>query len=219
MSEFKHRSSKLAHPIQQYLLMVFIKDASEEKWHKGVNYMMLEKGSLVVSVIYKSCLELLGRSLTQCFEHGVRSQTTHIQIQVLPLSVVWSWTNYSTLCGWAALFFFWYNIVIQQFYTFLNTHHDKCGSHRSPYLISILLTIFSMLYFSSLCLIHCITGGLYLSIPFPYFTPLSSASGNHEFFSLYLWVYYFFLVFSFFWIPHISEIIWYSSFSDFFHLS
>lgn len=50
--------------------------------------MMLEKGSVVVSVISKSCLELLGGSVTQWFEHGVTSQTTQIQIQVLPLSVV-----------------------------------------------------------------------------------------------------------------------------------
>lgn len=49
---------------------------------------MSEKGSLVVSVTYKSCLELLGGSITQWFEHGVRSQTTQIQIQVLPLLAV-----------------------------------------------------------------------------------------------------------------------------------
>lgn len=63
--------------------MVFIKDASEERGYKGGNYIVLEKGSLVVSVIHKSCLQLLGGSPTQGSEHGIMSQTTQIQIQVL----------------------------------------------------------------------------------------------------------------------------------------
>lgn len=36
-------SSKPVHPIQQSLLMVFIKDASEERWYKGGNYIMFRE--------------------------------------------------------------------------------------------------------------------------------------------------------------------------------
>ena len=59
-------------------------------------------------------------------------------------------------------------IVILYLYTLQNDHHDKSSYHLAPYkVIIILLTIFPMLYITSLQLIYFITGSLYLLIPSP----------------------------------------------------
>ena len=46
--------------------------------------------------------------------------------------------------------------------------------------MTILLTVFLMLYITTLWLIYFITGGLYLLIPYTYFIPFS---GSHCLFS------------------------------------
>lgn len=47
----------------------------------------------------------------------------------------------------------------------------KCSYHLSPQqIITLLLTVFPLLYLSSFCVIYFITGSLYLLIPFTYFT-------------------------------------------------
>ena len=59
--------------------------------------------------------------------------------------------------------------MIQQFYTLLSAYHDKRSHHchQTMNAITIILTIFSMLYFSSL--IYFMTGSLYLLILLPIF--------------------------------------------------
>ena len=53
-------------------------------------------------------------------------------------------------------------MVIRQFYTLHNTHHGLCSHHLAPYNVStILLTVFPMLYFSSLWLIYFIRHFVY----------------------------------------------------------
>ena len=54
--------------------------------------------------------------------------------------------------------------------------HHKCSYHQPPYnqAITIPLTIFPMLYFLSLLLIHSITGSLYLPFPFTHFAHLTA---------------------------------------------
>ena len=74
--------------------------------------------------------------------------------------------------------------VIWQFCTLLSTCHDKCSHHLSPYnVITIVVTIFPMLHFSSPWFIYLITGSMYLLNPLTYFThlPIHLPSGNHKF--------------------------------------
>ena len=86
-----------------------------------------------------------------------------------------------------------YDITIWYFYILRNDHHDKSSYHLSPYkVMTILLTIFSMLYISSLWLIYFVTGSLYLLIPITYFT---SPVWQPHFCSLYLWVCFCFVLF------------------------
>ena len=76
------------------------------------------------------------------------------------------------------------NLPIWQFCTLLSSHHAKYSPHLSPYnIITTLLTIFPMMYFSSLWLIYFITGSLWLLIPFNYFaySPTPFSFGNHQF--------------------------------------
>lgn len=103
--------------------------------------------------------------------------------------------------------------------------HHKCSFHLSPYdTIAIPLTIFPMLYFLFPWLIHCITRSLYLPLFFIHFahprppSPLAAISLFSEFIDLFLLFVCLFICFVF-WIPHISEIIWYQTYSYkfFFH--
>ena len=51
----------------------------------------------------------------------------------------------------------------------MTDHHDKSSNHLFPFkVVTILLTIFLMLYITSWSLIYFIIGGLYLLIPFTY---------------------------------------------------
>ena len=65
-------------------------------------------------------------------------------------------------------------------------HHDKPSNDLSPYeVLTILLTIFLMLYITSLWLTYFITGGLCLLMLFTYFTLTHTLpSGYHHLFSL-----------------------------------
>lgn len=75
----------------------------------------------------------------------------------------------------------------------------------------VLLTIFLMLYSTSLKFIYFITGGLCFLIPFTYFPYFPNPSfWQPEIFSLYLWVYILFCLFD----AHIREIMWYLPLSD-----
>ena len=76
-------------------------------------------------------------------------------------------------------------------------HQNKSCYQLSPYkIITLLVTIFFMLYTTSLWLICSINGGLYLLIPFPYFThpPTPLASGYQPICFLYLKVWFCFVV-------------------------
>lgn len=66
-----------------------------------------------------------------------------------------------------------YNIVIWHLYNLWYDHYDKSSNHLSTYrIITIWLTVFPMLYTTSLWLIYSITGSLYLLFPFTFFTNL-----------------------------------------------
>ena len=65
-----------------------------------------------------------------------------------------------------------YYIVTWHLHALWNDDHNKSSNHLSLYkVITILLTVFLMLYITSLWLIYFVTGGLYFFIPFTYFTP------------------------------------------------
>ena len=73
---------------------------------------------------------------------------------------------------------------------------NKVSNHLSSYkIITILLTIFPMLYNVSLCLTYVMTRNLYFLMPFAYFVqpPIFLCSGNYLC-SLYLSVCFHFLV-------------------------
>lgn len=73
-----------------------------------------------------------------------------------------------------------YHILILQLHTLWNDHHNKFNNRPSLYkVVTMLLTIFFILYIISLWLSYFITGGLYLLISTTYFTPLPS--GIHMF--------------------------------------
>ena len=92
-----------------------------------------------------------------------------------------------------------------------------------PYkVIKILLTLFPMLHITSPWLIYFITGSLYLLVPFPYFAHPPSPCPLASVCSLYLCVSFCFMFVrlyiyvngtEYIYIPHISEIIQYLSFS------
>ena len=87
-----------------------------------------------------------------------------------------------------------YYIVIWHLHTLWNDHHDnKSSNHLVPYkVITVLLTIFLMLYMTSPWLIYYVTGGLYLLIPFIYFahSPQPPPFWQPPICSLYLWIYF-----------------------------
>ena len=67
------------------------------------------------------------------------------------------------------LYYHLHSIVIWYFYTLWDDHH-KSSYHLSPCkVMTILLTIFLMLYSSLLWFIYFIIGSLYFVIPFTYF--------------------------------------------------
>ena len=73
------------------------------------------------------------------------------------------------------------NIVIQYFYTLQNNHCNKFSYRLLPFkVIKIILSVFSLLYITSLWLI---TGSLCFLISLTYFThpPTPLSSGNHLF--------------------------------------
>ena len=91
-----------------------------------------------------------------------------------------------TFNQWAFILFFYWNIVATQYYILVSNVQcsdltftyimkwspDKSSNHLSPCkVITILLTVFLMLYITSLWLIYFVTGGLYLLTPLMYFTP------------------------------------------------
>ena len=116
----------------------------------------------------------------------------------------------------------WYTLLFScvqhdlTFETLQNGHHNKSSYHLSAYKVNaILLTVFSMLYFSSPWLTYYATGCLHLFIPFTYSTPhlppiftVSHLWQPPECF-LYLRVWVLFLFQS----PHVNGIVWYLSFS------
>ena len=94
-----------------------------------------------------------------------------------------------------------------------------CNNYLPPYkVIMILLTIFLLLYITSLRLIYFITEVLYFLIPFIYFIQLPTPPLWQPFIcSLYLRVCFHFVFFVLFlYFPHISEIIEYLYFSAWF---
>lgn len=76
---------------------------------------------------------------------------------------------------------FYVSYILLYFIYYLHCdRQNKSYYQLSPYeVITLLVTIFFMLYITSLWLIYSINGGLYLLIPFPYFThpPTPLASG------------------------------------------
>ena len=95
--------------------------------------------------------------------------------------------------------------------TLQNDHHDKSSNILSLHKVSIILTIFLMLYAIYWWLIYFKIGSLYLLICFTYVPNLHLLPfDSHPFFLLYLWVCFYFVLF--FWLPHLSEIIRYLSF-------
>ena len=116
-----------------------------------------------------------------------------------------------------------YNKVIQYFYILQNDHH-KSSYFLSPYkIILILLTILPILYLTTLWLIYLVTGSLYLLIFLTYFIPPFHPSlffGTSNFISLSMSLFLLCLFFCFdFYFPLLSEIMWYLSFSNLFHLA
>lgn len=76
------------------------------------------------------------------------------------------------------VWYMWYTLLFScvqhdlTFETLQNGHHNKSSYHLSAYKVNaILLTVFSMLYFSSPWLTYYATGCLHLFIPFTYSTP------------------------------------------------
>ena len=102
-------------------------------------------------------------------------------------------------------------------HTWQNDHHDKSGDHLTPKVITVLLTIFIILYIPSLWLIYYVTGDLYLLITFTFFTQPLWPSLVALICSLYICLFSFLFCFWFicfvFWNLHINEIMWYLSFS------
>ena len=105
--------------------------------------------------------------------------------------------------------------MLWYFYALQNDHHDKSSYHLSLHKdITLLLTIFPVVYITSPWLVCFITDSLYFLIPFTYFTQSSTPfpSGNHQF---VLDIYDSASVlsdpfFCFFQIPHTS-VLWYLS--------
>lgn len=75
-----------------------------------------------------------------------------------------------------------YNILIQQFCTLLNDYHDRYNHHMSPHIIiTIVLTVFLILYFFSLTYIfsnwkHVHFNPLYVFHSFSYMCPLATTT-------------------------------------------
>ena len=111
-----------------------------------------------------------------------------------------------------------FNIVIRYLCTLQNNHHDQYSYYVSPYkVITILLTVFPMLYISLMWFIYFVIGSLYLLISFSY-SPQPPPFRQPPVCSLYLWVCFcsvtFVHLFCFvFKISHVSEIMWYFCFS------
>ena len=99
-----------------------------------------------------------------------------------------------------------YNLVIRHLYNLWSAHPNKSSTHLTPYIvITILLTIFPMLYFNPHD--HSVTTNLYFSIPSPLspISPTPLPSGNCQ---NVLCIYDSALVLLvWFQIPHISEIM------------
>lgn len=93
---------------------------------------------------------------------------------------------------------FYISYILLYFIYYLHCdHQNKSYYQLSPYkVITLLVTIFFMLYITSLWLIYSINGGLYLLIPFPYFThpPTPLASGYQPVCLLYLQVWFCFVM-------------------------
>ena len=71
--------------------------------------------------------------------------------------------------------------MIRQSNVLQNGHH-KSSNHLSPYkIITVLSTVFFMLYITSPWLTYFITVSFYLLIPFTYFAQVSFPSDNHLF--------------------------------------
>ena len=115
-------------------------------------------------------------------------------------------------CCTILLVFQVYYIMIWYLHTLWSVHHDKSSSHLSPCkVITVILTTFLMLCIITvyLCDVYYITGCVDLLISFSCFlSPTQSPLplGNDPFFSVFV------LFYSFFLIPHISEMMWYLSF-------
>ena len=116
-----------------------------------------------------------------------------------------------------------YNIVIWYFHILQNAHHDKFSYHLSPYKgITLLLTIFPMLYISSPWLIYFVTESVYLLISLTYVahSPTSSPLATSCLFSvsmilfLFCYLYLFcFLDFTYKWNHLVFVFLWLTSLS------
>ena len=125
--------------------------------------------------------------------------------------------------------------MIQCLHTWQNAHHDMSSCCLSPYKVNtILLTVFPILYITSPQFTHCyttfgpfrncITGNVYILIPFTRFSllPKPSLLWKPPVLSLSMSLDFAYLVWFVCWIPHIREIRWYSiclSQSDSLHLA
>ena len=113
-------------------------------------------------------------------------------------------------------------LVIRYFYTEQNDHKCKSSNHLSPYKdVTLLLTVFPILYFSFSWLVYSMTGIFYLFV-FPHLISLfpTPCPADKPFVcTLYRWLSFCFIcsfgfLFCFvFYTSHISEFIQYLSFS------
>ena len=121
--------------------------------------------------------------------------------------------HFHSVCFWCTAW--WFNISIH--FQMIYTYHSESSFLLLLYkFITVLLTVFPMLYVSSLWLIYCVTGSLYLLIPFTYFahfpvlsllptTCMFSVSVSlllfHFFNSIHKWSY---MAFDFVWLSSLS---------------
>ena len=139
----------------------------------------------------------------------VRVQISHIKVDFHFLFVflvefysihllVYFYYYFKLKYSWCTLLYKFYvcHIVIWHWHTLWNDHHDFSSNHLSHYkVITILLTIFPMLYIMFLWLTYFIPGGFYFFIfiicfPHPYSLPSDSHS-----FVLCIYLFIFFIYF------------------------
>ena len=134
------------------------------------------------------------------------------------MSICFIWKVFPEPDVWVRIFiieiWFTYNAILVSGDTLSSAHHNKCSHHLLLNNISIIsLIIFPVWYFSSLWLIYFLIRGLYLSIPFIYFShPPIPRLATTGFWSVFKSLFFCFFLFVLFLKFHMSEIIRYLSF-------